>query len=280
MITSAKKENLELKAVVSKLVRNGITMEIDKNLEPCKDASKIGGKPLLPVDFIWPTYTNKEDNVTRPLSFFCQLNLAELVPYDKENVLPKQGMLYFFYECESFCWGFDLEDAGAAKVFFFEDLTDFVPCDIPIELSEEYVIPELSLKFNTAESYPSYEEFDVLNDSVCKWDEYDNILSEFGIDVDVDYEEHKILGYANLFQGEMITECENVTNGMYCGDDTLKKACLDKAKNWMLLLQLGTIEKDEFQLMFGDCGMLYYYIKKEDLAEKRFDRIWFAVQCY
>lgn len=33
--------------------------------------SKIGGRPYLPADFVWPTYTDKESGITRHLSFFC-----------------------------------------------------------------------------------------------------------------------------------------------------------------------------------------------------------------
>ena len=35
-----------------------------------------------------------------------------------------------------------------------------------------------------------------------------------------------------------------------------------------------------FELMFGDCGHIYFYITKEDLAARRFDRIWLVLQCY
>ena len=31
--------------------------------------------------------------------------------------------------------------------------------------------------------------------------------------------------------------------------------------------------------MFGDCGMLYFYIRKEDLAAQRFDKVHFVFQC-
>ena len=31
--------------------------------------------------------------------------------------------------------------------------------------------------------------------------------------------------------------------------------------------------------MFGDCGMLYFYIRKEDLAARRFDNVHFVLQC-
>ena len=34
----------------------------------------------------------------------------------------------------------------------------------------------------------------------------------------------------------------------------------------MLLFQLDTVEQGNFELMFGDCGHIYFYITKEDLA--------------
>ena len=73
---SEKKDNTEIKKEVLRLVKNGIVMRVDNNRKniPC-DSCKIGGNPFLPIDFEWPTFTNKEDGQSRPLSFFCQLNL-------------------------------------------------------------------------------------------------------------------------------------------------------------------------------------------------------------
>ena len=33
----------------------------------------------------------------------------------------------------------------------------------------------------------------------------------------------------------------------------------------MLLFQLDTVEQGDFELMFGDCGHIYFYLTKEDL---------------
>ena len=46
-----------------------------------------------------------------------------------------------------------------------------------------------------------------------------------------------------------------------------------------MLLQLSTLEKEEWELMWGDCGMLYFYIRRQDLAQKRFENAWFSLQC-
>ena len=58
--------------------------------------------------------------------------------------------------------------------------------------------------------------------------------------------------------------------------EEIKKA----SKDWILLFQMDTVESDNYELMFGDCGYLYFWIKKEDLANKNFENIWLLLQCY
>ena len=280
--------NPELKAQILRLASSSLILEEDstgKILRP--EASKIGGKPFLPADFSWPVFAQKDEGVERPLAFLCQVNLAEVPLPEGENRLPARGMLSFFYECESFCGGFDPEDEGGARVFYFEDLTDFVATALPEALDEAYRMPEIQLGFRRENSYPGFEEFCVLSDLDCTWNEYDAALESLGVDTQENSEKHKLLGYADLIQGEILSECEMVKRGLYCGDaesyqNTPKDELADirrQAREWTLLLQLGTIAKDEFEWMFGDCGMIYYYIKKEDLAQKRFEKGWFSVQC-
>lgn len=73
-------------------------------------------------------------------------------------------------------------------------------------------------------------------------------------------------------------------SGIYCGHpqelppeewDRLR----ENSRDWRLLFQMGTVERDGFELMFGDCGCIYFYIRGEDLAQRRFDRIWMVLQC-
>lgn len=155
-------------------------------------------------------------------------------------------------------------------------------------MNEEYIIQEIAVRFKTIKSYPTFEELEMHSDMQCEWERYEEVLAELGVNMEEDIEEHKILGYADIIQGEMLSECERTSRGLYCGDpesyqNTPADVAADiynKAKEWTLLLQLGTIVKDDFEWMFGDCGMLYYYIRKEDLVLKRFDNVWFSVQCY
>ena len=97
-----------LRDVIKSLEKNEIIMKPMENKKvAAPDDCKLGGKPYLPADFEWPAFRSADDGITRPLSFFCQINLAQMKPYDKDNVLPESGMLYFFYECGSSTWGFD-----------------------------------------------------------------------------------------------------------------------------------------------------------------------------
>ena len=284
--TSATSKNLC--DVIKSLEKNEIVMKPSENKVPsAPDDCKLGGKPYLSADFEWPTFKSAYDGITRPLSFFCQINLAQVKPYDKDSALPERGMLYFFYECESSAWGFDPADEGAARIFFFENTDRFVPLDPPDDLAAEYIIPEIAVEFKPHNSYLSFEEFENYSDLHCDFEDYDKVLENLGVDPDSDQDNHKLLGYADAIQGDMLTECERVSRGLYCGNarsyrntpDEIEADIAKHAGDWLLLLQLSTTTKDDFEWMFGDCGMLYFYIRKDDLAAKRFDKMQFALQC-
>ena len=60
--------------------------------------SKWWGDPDMPENMQYPTIEVTEDGETfdYPLTFICQINCEDIAPYDKENKLPHEGMLYFF----------------------------------------------------------------------------------------------------------------------------------------------------------------------------------------
>jgi uncharacterized protein YwqG len=49
------------------------------------------------------------------------------------------------------------------------------------------------------------------------------------------------------------------------------------ALEWRLLLQVPSA--DAAGMMWGDVGCLYYWIRQDDLAARRFDRSWMILQC-
>ena len=80
----------------------------------------------------------------------------------------------------------------------------------------------------------------------------------------------------------MQLEAQLVTNGLYCGsptgrEDPRRKTLEPGADDWVLLLQFDS--EDTIDVMWGDCGMLYYWIRNDDLANGRFDNVWMTLQC-
>ena len=183
-------------------------------------AAGSGGNPYVPKDFEWPYFEGKTFDGTvsnRPLSFLCQIDLAEVHEYDKEGLLPDHGLLSFFYEIETMNWGFDPTDRGCAKVYWFENIDECSLRDFPDDLDEEYCSEELALTFESVNSAPRYEELELHSDLDVDWGDYDDICEDMDIELDP-LERHKLLGYADLVQDEMLTECELISRGIYTGD--------------------------------------------------------------
>lgn len=145
--------------MLDNLKKNEITLSTEfNNNSEIVDKSKIGGRPYLPKDFIWPYYQEL------PLSFLAQINLEEVSSLDKDKLLPNSGILYFFYELETQEWGYSPQDKGCAKVFYFEDISNFELINFPEDMEDYYKIPEFKVNFKLNISLPSYEDFDNLNE--------------------------------------------------------------------------------------------------------------------
>lgn len=71
-------------------------------------SSKWWGDPDMPAEMQYPAVTVTEEGETfeYPLTFICQINCEDIAALDKENILPHEGMLYFFGAIDSFL-GYD-----------------------------------------------------------------------------------------------------------------------------------------------------------------------------
>lgn len=236
-------------------------------------SSRTGGVPDVPIDFVWPT----EPQTGRPLSFIAQINLQEVAPFDEDGLLPSEGLLYFFYSAEQEAWGYDSQDAGMFSVQYYEGSTSHLQrMPFPENMPEDAhftpcaLVPqtEISLCFDT----PIFN-----NLSEDEQETIFEIFNEGG-------PSNKMLGYADTIQGEMELECELVTNGLNCGDsfgyqDPRAKELEPNATDWRLLLQVDSNE-EENDMMWGDAGRLYFWIKEQDLRARNFDKSWMILQCY
>lgn len=258
------------KSFESKL-KSEIRIETIPKNEIALGKSKFGGLPDLPKNIDWFKETSGKS-----LSFIAQLNLEEIQGFNNSESLPKKGMLYIFYSAAQEAWGYDYKDKDKFKVYCSLDTTNLEPKLVPSDLEDYDTYMSCELNFSQSYSLPEGK-----NDFVMKTLNTDE--QEIYRLLKYPVTNHKIFGYANSIQGEMELECQLVTNGIYCGDpsgyqDPKRKELEKDAKDWLLLLQVDTDEKAH--MMWGDCGRLYFWIKKTDLEKLNFEDTWVILQCY
>lgn len=273
----------EFEAAAGNCIRLQLERVRDENSIPV-GASKIGGKPDLPSSVKWPKEkckvrkkkflifkTSSPKQTEIPLSFIAQINLSEVSHLDAEGLLPRKGMLYFFYSADQSVWGFDPRDRSGFQVFFFDGKSPLKRTDYPEKLPQHARYRAASVTAERSVSFPDHLSF-------LNADEFDRFCEMTG-DVPV----NKMLGHADIIQSEMELECELVTNGIYVGDpsgyrDPRVPVLEQNSKDWRLLLQVDSNEKD-CGMMWGDLGRIYYWIRRDDLLDRKFDRSWLILQC-
>lgn len=294
---------MDLDQTLRAMARSGIRLAIGE--AGGIPVGRFGGTPDVPADFVWPVFetgTFDDDTVKpRPLSFLAQFDCAALAALDPEGLLPREGMLSFFYELGSQRWGFDPKDAGCARAYWFPDKAALAPTEFPAELEPDYRLPPLAIGGAIMSTYPDFPDFSLTRPDIAHpsyWEqvrggwngfceEFDKTVSALRGPEDTSVPLHRFLGWPAIIQNNMTLECELVSRGHYLGgmwetvtEEEKRAASETSLEGWRLLFQLDTVSCEGFELMFGDCGCIYYYIRKEDLSARRFDRIWLIQQCF
>ncbi|MBN1500264.1 MAG: DUF1963 domain-containing protein [Spirochaetes bacterium] len=238
--------------------------------------SKIGGKPDLPENFSWPAYNSK------PMSFIIQLKFSEINKNGIIPELPQKGLLYVFYDQEQSTWGFNPDDKNSWYVLYLKNESDLVKeHDFPDRLDMSGIFKEKHLTSAIIKTYPPADnpQIEKLNfdDNQCEL-YYDFLYNAYNGKA-----MHILAGYPYPIQNDdMDLEAQLSSNGIDCGDSTAYKSSkaeeLEPGRHdWMLLLQ---IDSDvETGMMWGDMGMLYFWIRKDDLKKLKFDNVWMILQC-
>jgi len=238
--------------------------------------SRLGGLPVLPAELAWPAWQGT------PLAFLCQLDLSEIPAACERRGLPDTGILYFFYCQNQETWGFSPQDKGSWQVLYTpRPAADCTERSAPDGLARECIYPVKPLAFAPVLTYPDWQDERVaalhLNDR--QGDEYGELSTAvFGSEP-----AHHLFGYPTPVQdNDMDLECQLVSHGLYCGDpagyQTPEARELEGGRaEWTLLLQLDS--DDDAGMMWGDCGMLYFWIKESDLRQSRFEECWMILQC-
>ncbi|MFD9791094.1 YwqG family protein [Streptomyces sp. NPDC059070] len=237
-------------------------------------AGRLGGLPALPEGEAWPVWPGHG-----PLSFVAGVDCSVIPGRALDIPLPADGSLLFFY--------FDGQiDAGDAYVSPGEPDTwagarlVYVPAGTPVteravpEGLDAY--PEVPLTVRVEPTAPDVWH-PVMRSALPK-DALDDGWPEDFTDALYDHSSgsgHQIGGHADPVQNPVEHEvAHGILGGNVAWDDP---RVAEEAERWVLLAQFDT--DDDADMMWGDCGTLYWLIRPQDLADRRFDRAVATMQC-
>ncbi len=224
--------------------------------------SKFGGRPDVPSSFEWPYW--EEYKGSYPLSFLCQINLADVAAYDLDGLLPKTGILSFFLaHRDGWDCAYSREDRGGWRIYYFEE-QELKRKSWPQELDDITgigcgqieVIPIWTKCEHEARSTSTEEEFQQEIAFISEWCEFTRARSM-----------HWIFGYPDEIQDD--------PRYFLAEPGTHYKDFKDK-DNWLLLLQISS--DDEIDFDYCDNGRIYFVLHKDDLAARRFENVVFDGQ--
>jgi len=265
--------------------------------------SKMGGHPDLPPGFVWPQWDEK------PLTFIVQFRLsdvaharlptnplsmpqqeklpfadkiAEAPPYGDRYPLPRQGMLYFFYEADTVPMGEYADRDGWSVVYLPDEDADLKRTAHPTHAGEWRTIQALPvhrLAFERGLTLPII--------GFNEQDEYVFRPADHGEDVHERYwdlaatgesPQHYLLGHPLPIQGPIEREVARYSQHIEfpINDKTRAKIEAD-AQQWQFLFQIDS--DDSLEVMWGDAGMLYVCIPKDSLEKCQFQDCWTIMQC-
>lgn len=239
--------------------------------------SFLGGMPRVSEKIDWPI---KND---QPLAFIAQLDLREVNTDKQIDWLPDSGRLLFFYDMDDYPWGFDPADKGGWAVIYDNGNNDLFELKEPENIADESRIPTKKyVKIDQFMSYPSAERLDLEAAGILDYEQYEKYREFVGNKYEP-YPYHQMDGYPYPIQRDsMEKECQLVSGGVYCGNPfgykTDKAQELMKDKNdWVLLFQFDS--DDDIDVMWGDDGMLYFWVREGEARQNNFSNSWLISQC-
>ncbi len=244
------------------------------------ETSFFGGAPPAFPGFTWPARSG------RPLGFLACIDLAALPAGSGLDWIPSDGRLLFYYDMEEQPWG-DPKDRDGWKVLY-------VPASAPINgeaplpagLKQEWRVERRFIRFVTASLPPPPDDpaIEALKLSDTETDRYLELSAQrYGA-----FPHHQIGGFPDPVQNDdMEMECQMASNEPHGGDESGDRASGDRdptapgiregAGEWSLLFQIDS--DDELDVMWGDAGMLYFWVRREDARKHHFDGVWMVLQC-
>lgn len=261
------------------LLRPGIRLVAADGDDDGPTVGHLGGEPELPDDLAWPVWAGHG-----PLSFVASVDCAALPGSAAGIGLPTDGRLLFFYfdgqydDAEALVIFDDPESQAGARVLFVPTGRAGAARATP-EGIEPY--ERVRLVAREAATAPSYDH-PVLHETFGAG--FDRAAEPAHPLRDPDFGSairpaegplHQLGGYASPVQGDVEYEAAQAALGGAV--DWRDPALVAEAGRWLLLAQFDS--DGDANMMWGDVGVLYWLIRPEDLAARRFDRAVFTWQC-
>ncbi|MCX5297948.1 YwqG family protein [Streptomyces sp. NBC_00193] len=260
------------------LLRPGARLEVAAGMDDV--VGRLGGLPALPIASQWPAWEGHG-----PLSFIASIDCARLPKASLDIDLPEAGTLLFFYfdgqldDGEALVLAEDRASWAGARVLHVAADEKVAEREAPAGL-KPYPAVQLTARAQMTATEPWHPRVrdafapgaplgNRYDHPVCAQDFLD-ALWEFGGEVG-----HQIGGHAHSVQNPVEIEvAEAVLDGEVPWHDPRLS---EETDNWVLLAQFDS--EDTADMMWGDAGVLYWLIRPQDLAERRFERAMFTWQC-
>lgn len=260
--------------------RPSVTLHLQKEKTTIYQ-SKIGGMPYMPVDFPYP-HDETVELENRPLRFLAQINFEEMPPLEG---FPTSGILQF-YLADGDAYGMNFEELTLQKAFRLI-YHDRVQTDIPLqdvlpempessESPEKTTFPvndELRIRFNVSEMAMGGGDF-----------RFDRLFLEAY---------NKLNPEAKLTTLERVPEkiMDEVYDSLDTGGSHISGypafTQIDPREYYevfrehtVLLLQIDSVETDDYSVQWGDGGVCHFFIRPEDLLKKDFSDVVYSWDCY
>jgi uncharacterized protein YwqG len=217
--------------------------------------TRLGGVPDLPVSFKWPTIRRRRRG-SQQLAFLAQLNLAEL-PRTRDGLFPPEGLFYFFSDSVG---GHDF-----VRVLFHPNATQLVRVRAPQRLVPFFDDGDSDLKPHRVTprlvvSTPDYAGYDPAAEEM--WQSLRRLdLTDAYFELQKSLigplhggpgQGHQILGYASGFVYKP-----------------------SQAEDQVLLFEMDS--DDDIGTCWSDAGLVHVLVCREDLAARRFDRVYSGI---
>lgn len=226
-------------------------------------ATRFGGSPDLPPGYAWPEHNGS------PLPFVAQLNLSEVVPYDTMQLLPAEGMLYFFFDIDAFFDSWPRHQTIWRVLYEHNARTALQRVAIPERVAKRNHYRSSTVTYATEITLPDYSQYDgtsiqrlglsgPLTDEE-QWAYYE-VQAQLASTVGTTYHIplHRLLGHPDDVQWDMHRDLPGAST------------------NWQLLFQVDSDGVPDTE--WGDTGRIYYWIRTRDLAKRDFSGVELILQ--